>query len=1410
MLKTVFSLVILASFTKLTYCVDYYSVVGSKTIKPNSKYDVAVSLLDAAQSATIKLSIRNDKNYKLSNSILVEPRTSKVVQFAIGALDPGTYKLVAEGPAGYPFVKEMLINFPSKNQSIFIQTDKAMYKPGDKVKFRVLVLDSELNPGIVKKMDVFITDSGNNKIKQWLNAATTLGVFNHELQLAQNPPLGEWKINVLVNNEKRSKEFDIAEYVLPKFDVSVSVPKDATYSDSLVRITFRAKYTYGENVKGTAVVSVIPTGSPKVAERNVVDVNGSGYAEFQMSEFKNNVQNFENTFTVNVAMTEAVTGNLIEDTAELSIRKLKFAITDLDSDPKYTPETQFTLMLQAAYHDGSPYINTGAPIKVSYGTPELDNTDITFLNSGFMDANGLAKIDITLPECPGNGFNIFVQFLEYFEIVNYYSKQDPTIFTDQYAVSAILLTKNAKVNDVISISITSPKPLSYINYLLSSRGKLISSARKNIPNQDTFTITFTATFEMVPSVKFVAYYALSTGEIVSTNIDVPVTGLNNFVKVRTSTAERQPGEKVDIIVSTKASSNVCLLGVDQSVVLLKSGNDIVLTDAYAELGGYNQYAEGGSTWKNFDSANLFVITNGVEPPRVIKTTSNKLGNRETALSLLARESAFDMAAPPPAIIERPQPRVRKYFPETWLWNCNAVSSGSLTVTEKVPDTITSWHITAFSTNAKFGLGITQDKTAFKVFKKFFISLNLPYSIKRGETIALSIIVFNYMAQNVTATVTLDNTLKEFEFADPFTQVYKDKGCPQAIELTRSKNVNILADNGAEVIFFITPLVTGPIRIKVNAISKIAGDAIEVMLPVEPEGVAQYKSKAVLVDLRQTKSFTTDFTVDVPADAVKDSTRVSFSIIGEFMGATMTGILNNNNIIQYPSGCGEQNMIRLAPDVVLLLYLTKVGRLTVDIKNQLISYLEIGYQGQLKYLRTDGSFSAWGNGDVGGSTWLTSFVIRIFIQASDFICIDNAIISRGLEWLKNVQKPDGSFPELGRVIHYDMQGISQQGVALTAYVVTAFVQTGANAMKYKAVITKALNYIKTKMDTFEDVYALSIACYAAHLANHESKGALLKRLDTFAKSEGEYKYWERVQMPTDPWYPASSVNVEVTSYALLSYIKGGRILDAAPIAKWLLSKQNKNGGYASTQDTVMAITALAAYSADIFEIGTGGVMSCSLTYGPPTGVSKYKIDNKNLQVLQTGELPRTTKSAKLTCTGNGTALAHFSYQYNLNKCESVPSFELNVDIDPKSNDFLLMLHICTSYINTGFDNQTNMAIIEAELPTGYIADLETIKETIGSRVDIKNIETKNSNTVVVIYLDSVGSRQICLKLIAYRICRIADSKPVAVQVYDYYNNIRRKTVFYQVKAKSLCGICSQNDCRETCSKPVKDITCPKKV
>ena len=50
----------------------------------------------------------------------------------------------------------------------------------------------------------------------------------------------------------------------------------------------------------------------------------------------------------------------------------------------------------------------------------------------------------------------------------------------------------------------------------------------------------------------------------------------------------------------------------------------------------------------------------------------------------------------------------------------------------------------------------------------------------------------------------------------------------------------------------------------------------------------------------------------------------------------------------------------------------------------------------------------------------------------------------------------------------------------------------------------------------------------------------------------------------PYKQASANDIEMTSYALLTYVKRDDVASALPILKWLISKQNDLGGYSSTQ------------------------------------------------------------------------------------------------------------------------------------------------------------------------------------------------------------------------------------------------------
>lgn len=73
-------------------------------------------------------------------------------------MEAGNYRLNAEGLSGIDFQNERPLSFVSKNASILVQTDKAIYKPGDLVQFRILVLDLYLKPvSSAQLVNIFIT-----------------------------------------------------------------------------------------------------------------------------------------------------------------------------------------------------------------------------------------------------------------------------------------------------------------------------------------------------------------------------------------------------------------------------------------------------------------------------------------------------------------------------------------------------------------------------------------------------------------------------------------------------------------------------------------------------------------------------------------------------------------------------------------------------------------------------------------------------------------------------------------------------------------------------------------------------------------------------------------------------------------------------------------------------------------------------------------------------------------------------------------------------------------------------------------------------------------------------------------------------------------------------------------------------
>uniref|UniRef100_A0A1B6DAF4 TEP1-F n=1 Tax=Clastoptera arizonana TaxID=38151 RepID=A0A1B6DAF4_9HEMI len=247
-------LIVVAALCCGAQAIGYYTIVAPRVLRPNTEYHVAVSTLGVSEPTTVVVAVGGKQDsggtFRTSQFVTVEPYVSRIVKLEIGDVGPGSYNLTAEGSGGMNFINSTELEYIHKSYSVFIQTDKAIYKPGHKVQFRAVVLNSHLKPSVTAALDIHITDGKGNRVKQWNRALTTRGVFSGELELSKNPVLGDWNITVNVLDQEFHKGFHVAEYVLPKFEVIVDVPKHATFKDSKVVATIRSKYTYGRPVKG--------------------------------------------------------------------------------------------------------------------------------------------------------------------------------------------------------------------------------------------------------------------------------------------------------------------------------------------------------------------------------------------------------------------------------------------------------------------------------------------------------------------------------------------------------------------------------------------------------------------------------------------------------------------------------------------------------------------------------------------------------------------------------------------------------------------------------------------------------------------------------------------------------------------------------------------------------------------------------------------------------------------------------------------------------------------------------------------------------------------------------------------------------------------------------------------------------
>uniref|UniRef100_A0A8C4SVU2 Alpha-macroglobulin-like TED domain-containing protein n=1 Tax=Erpetoichthys calabaricus TaxID=27687 RepID=A0A8C4SVU2_ERPCA len=316
--------------------------------------------------------------------------------------------------------------------------------------------------------------------------------------------------------------------------------------------------------------------------------------------------------------------------------------------------------------------------------------------------------------------------------------------------------------------------------------------------------------------------------------------------------------------------------------------------------------------------------------------------------------------------------------------------------------------------------------------------------------------------------------------------------------------------------------------------------------------------------------------------------------------------NLDKLLAMPFGCGEQNMLLFAPNIYILRYLEATGQITEQIKAKAIRFMETGYQRELNYKHTDGSYSAFGDSDTSGNTWLTAFVMKSFGSARQFIFIDSAHIHDAKNWLGRHQLGNGCFQSVGKLFHSGMKGGINDEISLTAYIATALLEleTPLNVSNQFIIYS---NSRKCKSLKFYTQYLLCVYKLGSFF---QQKHIIFHIVKCF--SDGNL-FWERSGSREE----IISVQVEMTSYVLLSLLSGPPLpgfglMYASEIVQWLVRQQNSHGGFSSTQDTVMALQALSVYAAQTFKPNGSGTVTISSAQGFQT---QFHLDQINRLLYQ---------------------------------------------------------------------------------------------------------------------------------------------------------------------------------------------------
>lgn len=1185
-----------------------------------------------------------------------------------------------------------------------------------------------------------------------------------------------------------------------------------------------------------------------------------------------------------------------------------------DSPQVFKPAMPFSLNLISSFHDGSPLrpsqlwgarLDIRADVEMRSGRRNLESR--TLQPTAENNAIWFLKLDLAKELGVNDNPQRALQVLNEVTSMRVFAT---LIDGEGHSATAelILLAHESPNHKNIKVSTSTQKPkvgeylvlhvqtnfhIDAFNYIIMSKGIILLSGQDDMQhNIRTFAVPLSP--EMAPVATAVVYYVGRYGEVIADSLTFPVNGIsrNNFT-VLINNRKARTGENVEVAIYGEPGAYVGLSGIDRSFFTMQAGNELTYANVISKMAHFDEESNGthSHSWlfhdgdpdetvyfpsssfgidvnRTFEYQGLVVFTDAIiyRKPEVCNRT---LGFGECLNGRCYRlekkcDGVFDCEDGTDEarclhtnITDITQfrkyrfNRIQRQYENMWLWkDVNIGPHGRYIFNIDVPRRPVHWMITAFSISPSVGFGMLPRAIDYMGILPFFINVEMPTQIKQGEQIGIRVSVFNYLLNNIEATVGLSGS-KDFKFVHVEENGFVKSYNPRTSFGEHQFFVWIKKQDVAIVYLPIVPTRLGDITVHIYANALIGRDSVTRTVHVEADGIPQFRHESVLLDLSN-RAYAFQYmhvniteTPIIPYSEeryyVYSSNKARISIVGDVVGPIFPTIpVNATSLLTLPMDCGEQNIFNFAAHLYTTLHMRAVNLRNRTQEKDSFHYMNIMYQKQISFMNPDGSFSLFRSdwNQSSPSVWLTAYTIQVFQEVSsnyeyeNYLYIDPDMLAKSVLWLLQHQTEEGSFYEVTwlpdrkmNTTYIDEYGFYRfRNISLTAHVLITLssVKDLSSGLGTRVALAadNAARWLETKMSylrEFGQPYEIAIVAYALKEKGSSNYDEAFEILNRHSRNEGEYKYWGREAVPQPPTkienqkpfllprlpYKYDSENIETTAYALLLYTAKQQIFFIQPIVRWLNSQRLTDGGWASTRDTAWAMKALMYYTQTqrLREV-TQLTVTIEATSLP--GVTKtLHVNSKNLATLQSVEIPEAWGTVKVQAQGAGYAILQMTVQYNVDNVRyqtqpPVKAFDLRTRANFHGRNQSHISYIsCQRWININESIRSGMAVLDVAVPTGYIIQQQNLDKYVRTG-DIRNLQrARFLDQKLLFYFDYLDEEETCVEFTLERWFPVANmSRYLPIRVYDYYAPERfNETMFDSLPTYllNICEVCGSSQC-----------------